>query len=394
MTISTPVGLLETYKRWPVEFVSGSGAKLIDGEGREYIDLLAGIAVASVGHAHPHVVAAISAQARELMHVSNLFYTRPGMELAARLFDLTGMNGFFCNSGAEAIECALKLVRRWASKNRDVMEPQIVAAHGGFHGRTLGALSATGQPPKQEPFRPLVPGFTHVDFGDIDALDAAMTPNVVAVLLEPIQGEAGVVVPSDDYLPQVRALCDRFEALLVLDEIQTGLGRTGAWFAHQHSGIQPDVMCLAKGLAGGLPIGVCLATPMVAEAFELGDHGSTFGAGPVQSAAALAVLDVIEKEGLVERSAALGETLKQKLISIFGDQAVVRGRGLMIGIQFESPVAADLTEAALKAGVIVNNATTDVVRLVPPLVITEAEIDTATEILGEVWREMSAPSSG
>lgn len=390
MITSPPMGLIETYKRWPVEFVSGSGAKLIDTEGREYIDLLAGIAVASVGHSHPHVVAAVSDQAADLMHVSNLFYTRPGMELAARLFDLTGMSAFFCNSGAEAIECALKLVRRWAGKEREVAAPQIVAAHGGFHGRTFGALSATGQPLKQEPFAPLVPGFTHVAFGDVAALEAAMTPDVVAVLLEPIQGEAGVIVPPDDYLPKVRALCDRSEALLVLDEIQTGLGRTGKWFAYQHTGIQPDVMCLAKGLAGGLPIGACLATSRVAEAFELGDHGSTFGAGPVQSAAALAVLDVIEKEGLVERSAALGETLKEKLSAIFGEEATVRGKGLMIGVQLDQPLAAEFTEAALKAGVIVNNATTDVVRLVPPLVITEAEIDAACEILGEVWREMSA----
>ncbi len=302
--------IMNTYKRQPVTFVRGRGARLFDSSGRPYIDLLGGIAVASVGHSHPSVVRAIADQSASLIHVSNLFSTEPQQRLAERLHGLTGMHSFFCNSGAEAIEASLKLARRHAH-GRGIEKPRVICAQAGFHGRTMGALAATGQPAKQEPFTPMLAGFTHVPYGDETALEAAMDDDVAAILLEPIQGEAGVIVPPPGYLAKARSLCDGSGALLVLDEIQTGLGRTGRWFAHQHDDVVPDVMCLAKALAGGLPMGACLAQGDAADVLQPGHHATTFGGGPVQSAAALAVLDVIETEGLVERSAALGAEIDE-----------------------------------------------------------------------------------
>ena len=379
--------IMSTYKRWPVTFVSGRGATLYSDDGRGYVDLVAGIAVSGVGHAHPDVARAIAAQAERLIHVSNLYRTEPQQALAVRLAELSGgMRSFFCNSGAEAIECALKLARRFATKQRGPQATRIVAANAAFHGRTYGALSATGQPAKRAPFEPVVPGFVHVDYGDAAAIEAVLDETVAAVLLEPIQGEAGVIVPSPDYLPAVRAACDRAGALLILDEIQTGLGRTGEWFAARHSGVVPDVMCLAKALGGGLPIGACLATEQVAAAFEFGDHASTFGGGPVQCAAALATLDVIERDGLVARSARLGADIRARLEKVVEGNAEVRGLGLMIGIEFPSEKARAIAEAAFEAGVLVNDATPTTVRLVPPLVITDDEIERALNVLEEVLR--------
>lgn len=375
---------MDTYARWPVEFVSGSGSTLYDVDGNAYLDLVAGVAVASLGHAHPALVEAISTQAARLIHVSNLYETQPQRDLSARLAAVSGgMLSFFCNSGAESIECALKLARRWAAPTR----PRFLCAHGGFHGRTFGALSATGQGTKSAPFQPLVPGFTHVPFDDLPALKRELDDTVAAVLLEPIQGEAGVVVPSSDYLAGVRASCDRVGALLIVDEVQTGIARTGAWFAYEHSGIVPDIVCLAKGLGGGIPIGACLATPAVAASFHRGDHGSTFGGGPVQTSAALAVLDVIERDGLVSRAAAAGERLSAGLRSIFGPECV-RGPGLMVGVALPGPLATDLTRRALDKGLLANNPAPDVLRLTPPLVITDEEIDRALDILEEVWVEV------
>ena len=386
---SAPDMTMATYKRWPVEFVSGRGAVLVDDSGREYIDCVAGIAVASVGHAHPRVVSAIAAQARKLIHVSNLYVTEPQNRLAQCLADLTGgMRSFFTNSGAESIECAIKLARRWAGRRGDGRHG-LVAAVGGFHGRTLGALTATGQPAKQKPFEPLVPGFVHVPYDDVGALDAAVDDSVAAVVLEPIQGEAGVVVPSEGYLRAARELCEERGALLVLDEVQTGLGRTGDWFASQFEGIEPDVMCLAKSLAGGLPMGACLATPEVASAFEPGDHATTFGGGPVQAAAALAVLDVIEEEGLVERARVAGRRLGAGLREVFGDHEI-RGRGLMIAVDLGRVVAYEVAERALQRGLLVNDATPSVLRLTPPLVITDAQIDEAVGIVGDAWQGVAA----
>jgi acetylornithine aminotransferase len=315
-----------------------------------------------------------------------LYETRPQKELAARLAGLTGgMRSFFCNSGAEAIECAIKLARKAAGPHRS----RIIAATGGFHGRTMGALAATGQPAKWVGFEPLLPGFTHVPFGNVAAIEAELAADVAAVLLEPIQGEAGVIVPSPDYLQDVRALCDRAGALLILDEVQTGLARTGAWFAYEHSGIVPDILCLAKALAGGLPIGVCLARPEVAAAFVPGDHGSTFGGGPVQCAAANVVLDVIETEGLIERAASSGGLLSEGLRRISSGQEV-RGVGLLIAVQLDGPVARDVASAAFDRGLLVNDAAPNVVRFCPPLVITEQEINRALTILEEVWHEVTA----
>lgn len=384
MTITVPAEhTMSTYRRWPVEFVSGRGSTLCDDAGREYVDFVAGIAVASLGHAHPALVSAVADQAARLIHVSNLYGTRPQQELAARLADLTGgMRSFFCNSGAESIESALKLARRWGGAAR----PRFLCADGGFHGRTLGALSATGQPAKGAPFQPLVPGFTHVPFDDVGALEAALDDKYAGVVLEPIQGEAGVVVPSADYLAHVRALCDRTGALMILDEVQTGIARTGAWFAYQHSRIAPDVLCLAKGLAGGLPLGACLARPDVAASFQVGDHGSTFGGGPVQASAALAVLEVIDQEGLVERTTVAGARLASGLQDIFGGG--VRGMGLMLAVTLPGPVAAEVTAVALERGLLVNNPAVDVLRFTPPLVITDAEIDQGLDILKEVWDEV------
>jgi acetylornithine/N-succinyldiaminopimelate aminotransferase len=377
---------METYLRWPVEFVSGQGAILEDTNGREYIDMVAGIAVAGVGHAHPTVAQAISDQARLLLHVSNLYVTGPGFDLAERLHNLTGMRPFFCNSGAEAIECAIKLARKWGTVNKPGVTPRIVCTEDAFHGRTLGSLTATGQPGKKTAFEPLLEGFTHVPFGDEDALAAAMGDDVVAVLLEPIQGEAGVIVPPSTYLPKAKQLCKDWNALLMLDEVQTGLGRTGAWFAHEHAGVTPDVMCLAKALGSGLPIGACLARDEVASVFVPGDHGSTFGAGPVQSAAALATLDVIETEGLVERADVTGKILMSLLADAFGEGAV-RGKGLLVAVQLQEPTARKVVERALEGGVLVNDAAPDILRFVPPLCITEEQVERGVSVVAAAWAE-------
>ncbi|MDQ4064854.1 MAG: acetylornithine transaminase [Actinomycetota bacterium] len=371
--------VMPTYARWPVEFVSGRGATLTAVDGGTYIDLVAGIAVASVGHAHPAIATAIAEQAAQLVHVSNLYITQPQLELARQLAEISGgKQSFFCNSGAEAIEAALKLARRWAGNARSGAT-RIVVAEGGFHGRTLGALSATGQPSKRVAFEPLVPGFIHVPFGDIDALTDAIADDVVAVLLEPIQGEAGVIVPPDDYLPSVADACRTAGILLILDEIQTGLGRTGRWFAAEHWGVDADVVCLAKALGGGLPIGACLAHAEIA--FRPGDHASTFGGGPVQCAAALATLEVIRTEGLLERAEIAGQMLQDRLRAIVGGRGVVRGKGLMLAIEFPGPVARRVAERAFDGGVLVNDATPNVIRLVPPLVFADDEIEKAVTVL-------------
>ena len=379
--------IMQTYVRWPVEFVRGSGAHLFDADGRRYIDMTAGIAVASVGHAHPRVASAIAQQASELIHVSNLYRTQPQERLATRLGALTGgMQTFFCNSGAESIECALKLARRHAGRSR---RHKVIAAEKSFHGRTFGALAATGQPSKQEPFDPMLPGFVHVPFGDAHALEEAFDGSTIGVLLEPIQGEGGVVSAPSGYLASARRLCDEHGALLILDEVQTGMGRTGVWFAHELFDVRPDIMCLAKGLAGGLPIGACLATPEVAGAFRAGDHASTFGGGPVQCSAALAVMDVIEDEGLLARTAVRGKQLADGLAGIFGGSAV-RGVGLMLAVGLHAPVARKLCTAALEHGLLVNDVAADALRFTPPLVITQSDVDDALNILQEVANEVQA----
>lgn len=371
--------MMPTYKSRPIAFASGHGSTLVTADGTEYLDLVAGIAVASVGHSHPRIVAAITEQAQRVIHTSNLYGTAPQIELAERLGAISnGKLSFFANSGAEAIECGLKLARKFHGGLRH----RFIAADGGFHGRTFGALSATGQPAKQAPFQPIVPGFTHVPFGDIDALKAALDPSVAAVVLEPIQGEGGVVVPPGGYLADVRALCDQSGALLLLDEVQTGLGRTGAWFAAEHEDVEADIVCLAKALGGGLPIGACLARPEIAHAFAPGDHATTFGGGPVQCAAAVATLDVIEEERLLTRARVAGERLSKGLNQL--GRGTVRGKGLMLAFDLGTPTAGHFAAAALDHHVLVNEVTPSAVRLTPPLVITDPEVDRALAVFAEV----------
>jgi len=306
--------LMPTYGQLPVAFVRGEGCRLWDADGKEYLDFVGGIAVLGTGHCHPRVAAAICRQAGTLMHTSNLYYIPPQAQLAQRLTELSFADRcFFCNSGAEANEAAIKLARKWAGLNREGECFEIIAAHQSFHGRTLATVAATGQEKYQIPFRPLPPGFRFAPFNDISALEAAVTEHTCAVMLEPIQAEGGMNVPADDYLPAVRQLCDERGILLVLDEVQTGMGRTGRWFGYEHASITPDIMTLAKSLGSGFPIGACLATEEVATAFAPGDHASTFGGNHLACTAALATIDVIQEEGLVQNAADKGRLLEELL---------------------------------------------------------------------------------
>lgn len=375
--------LMQTGRRLPVTFVRGQGCLVYDEAGREYLDLVAGIAVNLLGHAHPEVAAAVTRQAQALIHTSNLYFTRPQVELARRLVELSfPARVFLCNSGAEANESAIKIARKWGARNRDGAF-QIITTTGSFHGRTLATVTAGGQPKYSDPFKPLPAGFVHVAYNDLQAIKEATGRDTVAVMLEPVMGEIGVVPAAPGYLEGVRRWCDEKDLLLILDEVQTGLGRTGRWFAHQHHGITPDVMTLAKGLGGGVPIGACLAAPK-ADVFEPGDHGSTFGGNPLACAAALAVLEVVERDGLVGHAAEMGEMLHAALQTLGAKE--VRGRGLMQAIEFEEPRAKPLQQACLDAGLVVNAVDDHTVRFVPPLIITAAEIDRAHSILSEAVR--------
>ena len=369
--------LMGTFKRVPVTLVEGRGALVRDDAGREYVDLVAGIAVNALGHAHPAVGQALADQARRMIHASNLYYTEAQVALARRLVELSFPSRvFFANSGAEANEAAIKIARKWGRLHRDGAY-EIITCHGAFHGRTLATVTAGGKEAYSEAFAPLPPGFVHVPYGDLDAIRRATGDRTAAVMLEPVMGEVGVVPPPDGYLEEVRRWCDDRDLLLILDEVQTGLGRTGRWFAHQHHGIVPDVMTLAKALGGGVPIGACLAGPR-ADVFEPGDHGSTFGGNPLACAAALAVLRVIETEGLVGHAAEMGELLQASLQELEGVREV-RGRGLMRAVVFEEPVARRFQSRCLEEGVIVNAVDDHAVRLVPPLVITAEQIERAAD---------------
>ena len=373
--------LMQTGRRLPVTFVRGRGCRVYDESGREYLDLVAGIAVNLLGHSHPEVVRAISEQAGALIHTSNLYFTQPQIDLAQRLVELSFPSRvFFCNSGAEANEAAIKIARKWGARQRDGAF-EIIATAGSFHGRTLATVTAGGQQKYSDPFRPLPGGFVHVAYDDLDAIKAATTSKTVAVMLEPVMGEIGVVPPSPGYLRRVREWCDTQDVLLILDEVQTGLGRTGRWFAHQHHSVTPDVMTLAKGLGGGVPIGACLANPR-ADVFEPGDHGSTFGGNPLACTAALAVLHVIERDGLVAHAAEMGELLQSSLADL-GAKAV-RGQGLMQAFEFAEPRAKAFQLSCLDAGLIVNAVDDHSVRLVPPLIITAEEIDNAHAVMQKV----------
>ena len=370
--------LMPTYGPPKRLLVRGEGCYVWDPDGNRYLDLLGGIAVNALGHAHPAFVAAVATQGARLAHVSNFFTTEPQLALAERLLALTASTGttpagerrvFFCNSGTEAVEAAFKLARKTGRQ-------KVVAAHGSFHGRTMGALALTGQPAKQAPFRPLPPEVVFVEYGDESALAAAVDRDTAAVFLEPIQGEGGVISAPSGYLGAARQITAEHGALLVVDEIQTGIGRTGHWFAYQNTGITPDVVTLAKGLAGGFPIGACIGFGPAGTLLAKGEHGSTFGGNPLACAAALAVLDVIEREGLVEAAAKVGEHLAAAVTGL-GHPLVtgVRGAGLLLGITLARPVATRVAMAALEAGFIVNDVAPGVIRLGPPLILTVGQAD-------------------
>ena len=365
---------MPTYARNPVEFVRGEGCTLWDAEGQEYLDFLAGISVVQIGHCHPALVEAVTAQARRLMHAGNLYYTAPAAQLAARLADLSlpGGKAFLCSSGAEAVECALKLARRHKAGGR------IVTMEGAFHGRTMGALSATPQEAKQAPFAPLVPGFDVVPRNDPGAFAAAVTDDTAAVLLEPIQGEGGIHPLSEDTLVAAREACDAHGALLIFDEIQCGMGRTGQMWGWQESGVAPDVMTVAKGLGGGLPVGACLAAERYADTLRPGDHGSTFAGGPVIAAGALAVLDVVTEAGFLDQVGERGAQLASGLRDLGLE---VRGRGLMLAFAVDDAPAL-ARRLLLEHRLVVNATGPDTIRLLPPLTVSTAEVDDAVKRIG------------
>ena len=385
MSTTTQTGNAAYRERWSgalmgalgkpeVALVQGKGTHVVDADGNEYVDFLSGVAVNALGHAHPAIIEAVTEQLTTVGHVSNLFISTRAVELAERLLELTGREGrvFFCNSGAEANEAAFKIARRTG-------RPEVITAEGAFHGRTMGALALTAQPGKREGFEPLPGGVKYVPFGDIDALDAMVTEQTAAVLLEPIQGEFGVRPLPPGYLEKARAITAERGALLMLDEVQTGIGRTGHWFAHQapyFGGVEPDVMTLAKGIGGGLPLGAFVAFGAAADLLAPGQHASTFGGNPECCAAGLAVLDTIERDGLLDAANTLGARIGEGVRAL-GHPLVdhVRGAGLLIGVVLTGPVAAEVAAAAKRHGFLVNAVAPDVIRLAPPLVVTEEDID-------------------
>jgi len=362
--------LQNNYGKPAITLVKGKGIVVTDADGKTYLDFLGGIATSILGHAHPSIVKAVTKQVSVLSHVSN-FYAHPSaIALAEKLTKMTGDKNakvFFCQSGAEANEAALKLSRRTG-------KVRVVAAQGAFHGRTMGALSLTGQPSKREPFLPLIKGVKHVPFGDIEAMRKAVTKKTAMVIIEPIMGEAGVVVPPQDYLQELRQICDKNGSLLVIDAVQTGMGRTGDWFGYEYSGITPDVITLAKGLGGGLPLGAMIALGKAADLFQPGDHGSTFGGNPVTTAAGLAAIEFIESKKILGKVEKQGAHLMQELALIPGVKEV-RGAGLLLGIELESLKASDVSDAMRSAGVLVNAANATTIRIAPALIVTDAQIN-------------------
>ncbi len=379
--------LLPVYARLPVTLVRGQGVKVWDANGKEYLDFLAGIATNALGHCHPKMVAAIQEQAATLIHTAGYYFTAPVAKLAEKLTQISGMDRvFFGNSGAEAVECAIKISRKWGKSHGGMNKYGIVAAQKSFHGRTMAAVTATGQPKYQEPFAPMVQGFTHVPFNNIDALTAAVTDDTCAVILEPIQGEGGVYPAHKAYLEAARKLCDKHQALLIFDEVQTGIGRTGKWFAYEHYGVVPDILTSAKALGGGFPIGACLARGEAALTLVPGDHGSTYGGNPLACATALAVLNTIEEEHLLANAAAMGAYFVQRLSEPpFRDKiAEIRAMGLMIGVELKAPDAKRVLMECLERGLLLSAIGDHTLRLVPPLNVTRSEIDAALAILAAV----------
>lgn len=389
MTGTYMTHLMPTYPEPAVTFVRGEGVHLYDDGGKEYLDFLSGLAVTSLGHAHPAVAEAVAEQARTLLHVSNLYGTLPGPEVAATIDRLIGGGGrvFFTNSGAEANECAIKLARKWGGHGKYA----VISAYGSFHGRTLATLHATGQPAKHEPFQPMPEGFRHVAWSDLDALEAAIDPTVAAVLVEPLQGEGGVNPAPAGYLAGIRRLCDERDLLMIVDEVQTGLGRTGRWFGFQHDGVAPDIVTLAKALGNGVPIGACWARAEVAASFVPGDHGTTYGGQPLAASAARAVLAVLEAEDAPGRAGRAGAHLRAALSALPGVTAV-RGLGLLLAAQLEEGIDAKaVAAAALSEGLVVNPVTPTAIRLAPSLLVSTEEIDEAVARLG---RAIAAAAGG
>lgn len=379
---------MSNYQPLSVEFKSGAGAWLTDVDGQSYLDALAGIAVCGLGHAHPAVQAAIADQAANLIHTSNIYKIPLQEKLAAKLVEHSGMEKvFFGNSGAEANEAAIKLARLYAN-NKGITHPVIVVMDKSFHGRTMATLTATGNEKVKKGFAPLVEGFKHIPYNNLEALNeiAETTPGIVAVMVEPILGEGGIVIPDEGYLKAIRAFCDEHECLMILDEIQTGMCRTGEWFAFQHEGIKPDVMTLAKALGNGVPIGACLARGVAADLFQPGNHGSTFGGNPLAARAALSVIDVLEEQKLEQRAKVLGnrflDGFKQNLSAIKGIKEI-RGKGLMLGIELEKDCP-DLVGLALKENLLINVTSGNVIRLLPPLIISDDEADEIVSKLSSI----------
>jgi len=378
--------VMTTYARLPVMFVRGEGVKLWDNDGKEYLDFLGGLAVNGLGHCHPKVVRALQEQAATLLHVSNLYLTGPQAKLAKKLTQISDFDRvFFCNSGAEANEAAIKIARKHGKAMGGESKFKIITAERSFHGRTIATVTATGQPKYQAPFTPVLPGVSYVPYDDIEALEAAVDDDVCAVMLEPIQGEGGVYPASEAYLKAARAICDKHGALLIFDEVQTGMGRTGKWWAYQHSGVVPDVMTLAKALGGGVPIGACLARGAAATTLVPGDHGSTFAGNPLAASAAVAVIDAIEDDHLIANAHAMGAYLVRRLTDALGDKVKeIRGEGLMLGVELAEPNARKVQTDALAKGLIINAIGDSILRLLPPLTITKADVDQAVEILRAV----------
>lgn len=382
--------LMNTYNRAPIVLRKGRGMKVWDSTGKEYLDFVGGIAVNCLGHCHPKVVIAIQKQAQRLIHVSNLFHIEPQIKLAKLLVENSFADKvFFCNSGAEAIEGAIKLARKYAKEHVASHKYEIITAYGSFHGRTLAALTATGQEKFHQGFEPLVPGFNYVPFNDIDALKNAVTDKTCAILLEPIQGEAGIRIPAEDYLKQVRQLCDENKLLLILDEVQTGMGRTGRLFAYQHFDIKPDIMALAKGLAGGFPMGAVLATDAVAAAFQPGNHASTFGGNPLACASSVATIEALLEDGfLMDHCRRIGKYFRdslEKLKSDFPSYIVeVRGLGLLLGMEL-TKTCGPIVESCAARGILINCTSGNVLRFTPPLTVTEKEIDHLVDTLEDIF---------
>ncbi len=383
--------LMNTYARQPLVLIKGRGMKVFDSDGREYYDYVAGVATNNLGHCHPRVVVALQKQAQRLIHISNHYHNEPQINLAKMLVQHSFADkAFFCNSGTEAIEGAIKLARRYGREVLHQDRYEIITMRGSFHGRTMGALSATGQEKMHKGFDPLVPGFKFVPFNDIDAVEHAVNEHTCAVLVEPVQGEGGVNVPSDVYLKSIRHICDHHGLLLILDEIQTGMGRTGKLFAYEHSGITPDVMALAKGLGGGLAIGAVVASDKAAQAFTPGTHGSTFGGNPLACSAAIASLEAILEDNIIIQAVEhLSRHFMQGLADLKGKYSFikdVRGKGLLIGVELDFE-GKDIVTACLKEGFLINCTMEKVLRFMPPLIVNEEEIDLLLEALDRVFKK-------